>query len=75
MKLALKSVRLKDSTTLCGKPGTVFVAGESGLALTADTDAEAVIFERPGTIHDAVFVPMGNVAHYTPAAQKPKAVK
>lgn len=72
MKLPLRSVRLKESTTLCGRPGSVFES-KDGLLLTADTEINAVIVERTEDkrAHDAVFVPMSNVAHYTPLAQKP----
>lgn len=76
MKMQLRSVRLKESTTLCGRPGSVFEA-KDGFVLTADIEAGAVIVERADEkrVHDAVFVPMSNVAHYTPLAQRPAVKK
>lgn len=72
MKLTLKSVRIKEGTTLCGRSGTLFEA-KDGFTLTADTDVGAVLVEREasGVLYDAAFVPMSNVAHYTPLSQRP----
>lgn len=68
VKIELVSLRLKDSTTLCGLSGSVFQAKDH-FVLTLDTDLGFVSVsrnEKPTEI-----VPVGNVVTMTPKAQPP----